>query len=74
MLILTACLFFPSCRESETVDHAARGRKYGEKGDYDKAVSEFTKALENDPNLEIIYVNRALAYFRKSEYDRSIAD
>ncbi len=30
MLMLAAFLFFPGCEESEPVDHAAKGREYGE--------------------------------------------
>ena len=49
-LLLFVCLSFSSCKKSEPVDHAAQGRAHGDKGEYGKAVSEFTKALKNDPS------------------------
>ena len=39
-----------------------QGVAWNEKGDYDKAISEYTKAIEINPSLEEAYSNRGLAY------------
>jgi len=51
-----------------------RGTAYGEKGQFDQAVADFTKALEIDPKSTDAYYNRATAYCFKKEYDKSWKD
>jgi tetratricopeptide (TPR) repeat protein len=43
-------------------------------GYYDKAISEFTKAIDMNPNLAKAYDNRGVAYAQEGSYDRAIAD
>ena len=72
-LAIAICLFAAGCRKEEPVDHAAQGLIFAARGEYDKAISEFTRALEADSS-EIVYSNRGLAYYHKGEYDRAISD
>jgi tetratricopeptide (TPR) repeat protein len=51
-----------------------RGIAYGEKGQYDQAMADFTKALEIDPKSAGAYYNRAIAYYFKKEYEKSWKD
>ena len=51
-----------------------RGIAYREKGQYDQAISDYTKALEIDPKSGGAYYNRATAYYFKKEYDKSWKD
>jgi len=51
-----------------------RGVDYLGKGDYDQAISEFTKAIEIDPSLPDAYSNRGDAYLHKANYDQAISD
>ena len=51
-----------------------RGISYGEKGQYDQAISDFTKALELNPRLAEAYSNRGAAYYFKREYEKSWKD
>jgi ankyrin repeat protein/cytochrome c-type biogenesis protein CcmH/NrfG len=51
-----------------------RGCAYADKGDYDRAISDFDKALELDPNYAFAYSNRGYAYADKGDYDRAISD
>jgi tetratricopeptide (TPR) repeat protein len=44
-----------------------------QKGQYDLAISEFTKAIAIQPSAET-YNNRGIAYSRKGQYDLAIAD
>jgi tetratricopeptide (TPR) repeat protein len=51
-----------------------RGLAYQLKKEYDKAIADYTKAIEINPNDAEAYNNRGLAYGSKKEYDKAIAD
>ena len=42
--------------------------------DYDKAISDYTKAIGIEPNLALAYLNRGLVYHAKGSYDQAISD
>ena len=44
------------------------------KGNYDQAVSDYTKAIELNPDCVLFYEGRALAYYEKKEYDKAWDD
>jgi tetratricopeptide (TPR) repeat protein len=56
------------------IDIITEGVAYLEKGQYDRAVSQFSKAVKVDPGYVDAYYNRGLAYYSKGEYDRAISD
>jgi tetratricopeptide (TPR) repeat protein len=42
------------------------------KGEYDKALADYTKAIEIDPQrFAVAYAERAVIYFVKKEYDKA---
>jgi tetratricopeptide (TPR) repeat protein len=51
-----------------------RGDAYGQKGQYDQAISDFNKALEINPRYAKAYNNRGIAYEMKGQYDQAISD
>jgi Tfp pilus assembly protein PilF len=51
-----------------------RGRDYLHKGDYDRAIADFTRVIEIDPRKADAYHYRGIAYDRKGDRDRAIAD
>ena len=51
-----------------------RGAAYANKGQIDKAIVDYDKAIELKPKLTLAYDNRGLAFFQKGQYDRAIAD
>ncbi len=51
-----------------------RGAAYGEKGQYDQAISDFSKAIEIDARYNKAYNNRGIVYRLKGQYDRAILD
>jgi len=51
-----------------------RGNAYIEKGQYDKAVFDYNKALEINSKDPQVFFNRGVAYYSIQEYDKSWAD
>ena len=51
-----------------------RGTAYTHKGKYDRAIQDYDKAIELNPNHAEAYSNRGIAFLRKSEYDSAIQD
>ena len=51
-----------------------RGHVYSNKGDFDRAIADFTKALELNPNDMEAYNHRGHVYSNKGDFDRAIAD
>ena len=50
------------------------GTAYTAEGEYDKAISCFTKALKARRKSPEAYCNRGIAYYEKGNYDRAIPD
>jgi tetratricopeptide (TPR) repeat protein len=51
-----------------------RGRAWYGKGDYDKAIADFTKAIEVYAGIVDPYYYRGLAWGNKRDFDKAIAD
>ncbi|MFC1987647.1 tetratricopeptide repeat protein [Chloroflexota bacterium] len=51
-----------------------RGVTYLEKGEYDRALTDFNKAIKLDPNYALAYYNRGDAYSCKEDLDSALAD
>lgn len=51
-----------------------RGYAYWQKGSYDLAIADFTKAIELKPDYELAYGNRANLYAKKGNFDLALAD
>jgi tetratricopeptide (TPR) repeat protein len=55
--------------------HQERGEAYRTKGDYDRAIADFSSAIQLDPNSDTSRFHRAsVYYFDKHDYDGAIAD
>ena len=50
------------------------GLAFGNRKQYDKAITHYTKALELNPQLFEAYNNRGNAYRDKGEFDHAITD
>jgi tetratricopeptide (TPR) repeat protein len=59
-------------------DHAIaysnRGKLYRQKGQYDRAIANYSKALELHPNLDNAYFGRGLTYKATGEYSKALDD
>lgn len=62
------------CGCKEAKDYYNRGMARFEKGENDRAISDFTKAIKKNPRFGMAYYYRAMGYHRKKEYDKVIAD
>ena len=54
--------------------HYNRGVAYAQGDDYDRAIEDYTKAMELNPNLAEAHHNRGVTYGKKEEYDLAIGD
>jgi tetratricopeptide (TPR) repeat protein len=61
--------------EKTKEDYIHRGVAYYGKGQFDKAISDYNKAIEINPRDAIPYYNRGLAYGKgKGQFDKAISD
>ncbi len=51
-----------------------RAEEHRNKGDYDRAIADYTEAIRLNPQLANAYANRGNSYYYKKDYDRAIAD
>ena len=51
-----------------------RGVSHQRKGNYDRAIDQYTLALQQNPGNVKAYINRGAAYAARGDYDRAIED
>jgi tetratricopeptide (TPR) repeat protein len=81
ILPIVLCFLF-SCastqpKQNESRDakfYNNRGTAFGEKGEYDQAISHFNNAIEINPRYIKAYNNRGIVYRLKGQYDKAISD
>ena len=59
---------------STSLAYLGRAGVHFKRGDYDKAIADFSQVVRLQPDFAGSYKGRALAYRRKGELDRAIAD
>ena len=70
-LILFTIILFSYCYASSYYN---REIAYIQKGEYDRTIADFDKALQIFPELADVYVDRGKAHYEKGDYDRAIAN
>lgn len=80
-----AFLVFPESKQIEALSEGKipmelkkysiiKGIAYFKKGQYDRAISDFNKALEIEPKSARVYINRGAGYMGKGQYEEAISD
>lgn len=67
-----AALDQPDPDEAEAANK--RGHVYLKEGDFNRAIDEFSQAIQLKPDMAEAYYKRGLAYHKNGELDRAIAD
>jgi tetratricopeptide (TPR) repeat protein len=61
--------------ESKTATHFFKGAVFGNRGQHDQAISDFSKAIEIEAKFAEAYLNRGIVYAQaKGQYDQAISD
>ena len=74
LLISIAILISSVACMSPQYQHLKRGDNYSDKGNWNEAIAEYTKAIEIAPDLVKAYNNRSVAYTEKGDYIKAIVD
>ena len=61
-------------QKNRSIAYYNRGNAYDKKGEVDRAVADFTKAIKLYPNSAAAYNNRGLAYKKKGDKEQAIGD
>ena len=61
-------------RQTLAIAYHRRGVAYARQKDYDRAITDYTKAIELEPRNPSAYNDRGIAYTSKGDYGRAIAD
>jgi len=61
-------------KDDLAIAYANRGTAYRDKKQYDRAIEDYTKAVELNPGDAIGYTGRGYAHIRKKQYSRAIED
>lgn len=51
-----------------------RGMLYSLEGDFDHAIDDFSRAIEDNPRSDVVFVDRAIAYENKGDSTHAVAD
>lgn len=54
--------------------YSNRGAAFANKKQFDKAISDYSKAIELNPQYVAAYFNRAISYANIKQYDQAVAD
>ena len=60
--------------QQPAIDAYDRGMDHAKKGEFDKAIAEFTEAIRLDPEYTAAYCDRGFTYDEKGDVDKAIAD
>ncbi len=64
----------PISKENLAYAYYNRGRAYDSKGQFDRAIAEFDKAIKLNPKYAKAYYNRGIAYKKLGQIDKAMSD
>ena len=56
------------------IAHNNRGNAYQRRGDYDRAIDDYIRALNSKPDYAEAFNNRGVAHYKKKAFGRAIQD
>ncbi|MET2984360.1 tetratricopeptide repeat protein [Aureibaculum conchae] len=71
-ILLLLLISIPSFAQSTIEDFVKEGIQQHDKGEYDKAIDTYKKALEINPKSTLVNYEIALSYFSKADYKKAI--
>ena len=75
LTILVGCATIEETKETDSIAHLNQGTFFVKKGQYDRSIACFNKAIAINPKLAMAYNNRGIAYGKgKGQCDRAISD
>jgi tetratricopeptide (TPR) repeat protein len=73
-LRIKGCTAIIQLNPKDAIAYHNRGEAYSLKGEVDRAISDFNKAIELTPNYAPAYNSRGRAYTSKGDYVHAVAD
>lgn len=61
-------------KEKQAEKHFKQGFSYQDQGDLDKAIGEYKKAIELNPNYLQVHMNLGAVYIQRKKYDQAIEE
>lgn len=74
LLVLSGCAFGEGFQQGRAIANVEDGVAYHEAGEFDRAIAEYSRAIELDPEHAPAYASRAWAYFDKGLPKPALAD
>ena len=74
LVLFATCLIVGNMYAQGANEHFDKAKDYINKGMYDEAIAEITKAIEIDPNVAEFYKTRGELYRTKSDLGHAIPD
>jgi serine/threonine-protein kinase len=82
IILLIVLFFLSACASTQSKQdeprnakfYNSRGIAFAEKGQYDRAISDFNQAIEINPRYNKAYNNRGIVYRLKEQYDQANSD
>jgi tetratricopeptide (TPR) repeat protein len=77
-ILLAAVMLILGCSNEaapqQARDYLVKGYSFFTQSQWDRAIAEYSRAIELDPKLAAAYNYRGSAYGEKGDYDKAIAD
>jgi tetratricopeptide (TPR) repeat protein len=75
LALLFLCILSTACtQDQDAVSYNNRGVAWAGKGEFDKAIADYTEAIRLDPKYAAAFYNRGMAWDDKGDNDKAIAD
>lgn len=73
-LLFLFILQIHGCASMRATQNFINGENYMEERQYDQAISEYSKAIDIDPELADAYKGRSIAYMKSSKFENALKD